>query len=159
MRLDQALTKIGVQVLKVEEVPQANQLIILLRVKPDALSRQRWNQTATKLVLCAEKGKRSGIWGAEIAKVLYAQGGSVRFVWRAILHGELNTAQRLFGEAALEALRTGVEVTSAPLVGQVEYPHDPAKGKLKGGYAVSSEGASPAASMIAGHFMPGVPNA
>lgn len=149
MRLDQALEKIGVQVVKA--VPGEGQLTIFLRVTQRPLASKRWNQTATTLVLASEKGKRSGQWGAEVAKVLYNQGGSVRFTWRVVFTGNIKTAQRIMGEAALEALRTGVEVMSMPLVGNRPPEINPAEGKLKGGHKMGT-----AEYLVAANMVPGV---
>jgi len=157
MRLDQALAKIGVQV--IEANPQAGQLTIHLRVLRDhqGLNASRWNKAASKLVTLAESsGRKSGSWDGEVAKVLSANAGVVTYTWRVVLTGNVKTAQRIFGEAALEALRTGVEVTSAPLIGQVQYEYDPAKGKLKGGHPVGSAGDSAGPANIAPHFTPGI---
>lgn len=155
MRLDQALAKIGTQVLSADKTPDS--LTILLRVLKDSdgANARRWHQAASKLVLLAESsGKKSGTWGAEVAKVLYATHEVVKFQWRVVLTGNTQTAQRIFGEGALEALRSGVEVTSAPLVGQIQYEYDPAKGKLKGGQFVGSSGDSAGPANIAPHFVP-----
>ena len=151
MRLDQALAKIGVHVLSVDS--DSGAMTLFLRVSKDPLNARRWNQAASKLVIAAAKG---GAWEAEVAKVLYAKGTIVKYHWRVILSGNLKTAQRVFGEKTLEALRSGVEVTSARLVGNRPPVHDPANGKMKGGYPVSGAGDSAASSMIAGHFIPGV---
>jgi hypothetical protein len=155
MRLDQALTKIGVHVVQVDS--DSERMTLFLRVAKEPLAARRWNLAASQFVqAAANSGQKSGTWNAEVSKVLYSKGSIVKFSWRVILSGNLKTAQRVFGEAALAALKAGVEVTSAPLVGNRPPVHDPAKGKIKGGYMVGSAGDSVAASVIARHFMPGV---
>jgi hypothetical protein len=150
MRLDQALSKIGVRVLKADS--SSKRLVLHLRVlteKPRASA--RWNQAASGLVLAAEKNKAVGAWGAEVSKVLFAQGTAVRFVWRVVFTGKIQAAQRVLAEAALAALREGVEVTSMPLVGNKRPVIDPSRGKFKGGHDVGT------AEQVVAHAMtPGV---
>ncbi len=161
MKLDQALKKIGVQVIRVIRVIRAdseeNQLVLHMRVDRDPEAVRRWKLVASKLVLAAEKGAASGSWSAEIAKVLFAQGSTVKFIWRATLSGNVKTAQRIFGDSALQALRSGGELNSFPLIGNENPPFDPARGKLKGGHPLGAGGDSMAASQaIAMHFTPGM---
>lgn len=147
MRLDQALQKIGVEVVKVD--PHPNRLTLLLRVhrSKDGLNQKRWAFAASKLVKASNKASKANLWSADVSKVLMESGGAVVYFWRVILTGNVKTGQRIFGEAVLEGLRQGVEIKSMPLVGQVRYERDPANGKLKGGHSLGS-----GESIAAAHF-------
>lgn len=146
MRLDQALQKIGVEVVKVD--PSGTQLTLLLRVhKNDPLYMKRWTFAASQLVKASASAQRAGMWSADVSKALVLSNGGVVFFWRVILNGNIKTGQRIFGEAVLEALRQGAEIKTMPLVGQVTYPRDAASGKLKGGHATGT-----AEGIIAAHF-------
>lgn len=147
MRLDQALQKIGVEVVKADT--EAGKLTILMRVhrSRDGLHQKRWAYAASKLVKVANKSSAAGQWGADVSKVLVESHGAVVYFWRVIFFGNLKTGQRVFGEAVLEALRQGVEIKSMPLVGQVRYEHDPATGKLKGGHNLGT-----GESIVGAHF-------
>lgn len=138
MRLDEALQKIGVEVVKVSS--DSNRLTLILRVHRDrdGLNMRRWNYAATKLVKTSNKAAKARLWSADVSKVLMESGGAVVYFWRVILTGNVKTGQRVFGEAVLEGLRQGVEIKSMPLVGQVQYERDPAKGKLKGGHSLGT---------------------
>lgn len=146
MRLDQALAKIGVEVVDTNKSNDA--LTLLLRVRQDIrLSSERWNRAAAALVKSSAKGKQSGQWDADVSKVLLERNGSVVYLWRVVLSGSVKKGQQRFGDCVLEALRHGVEVKTMPLVGQVKYPYDPASGKLKGGHDLNS-----ATGVVAMHF-------
>ena len=153
MRLDQALAKIGVEIVDMDTKPE--KMVLLLRVHTDDPSyKPKWADAASRLVQKVYETRKGGTWSAEVSKLLMtADGQHVKFFWRVILAGHQGTAQRVFGEAVLESLRAGVEITSMPLVGQVQYEHNPAEGKIKGGYGVGSAGGSAGPGLVSSHFV------
>jgi len=131
MRLDQALARIGVEILKQEVT--ANGIILLLRAPQDNVNAPRWTSAVKQFLIAAEKNNGQS-WSADVSKTYFSKAGVVRYLWRLSLNGTVPSAAAALGQAALQALSSGVEVTSMPLVGRKTYEFDPAKGKLKGAH-------------------------
>lgn len=139
MKLDQALARIGVTIVKAEQKPA--QAVLLLRI--DQKKQALWNETLTEFLLASEErngnGQKKVAWTADVSKYFYAvpDAGVVRFLWRVILGGNPRAAAEALGRAAMRAVAAGVEVTSQPLVGRKEFVHDPASGKIAGAYSTN----------------------
>lgn len=152
MKLDQALVKIGVEVVRAEK--NGEDLVLLLRVHTDDPRNQpRWISAATGFTRKVWECRKGNTWSGEVSKLLVTPDGEhVLFYWRVTFTGHVQTAQRVLGEAIIEALREGVEITSMPLIGQKTYEHNPAAGKFKGGYALSGAGASAGPGLVSREF-------
>jgi hypothetical protein len=130
MRLDHALGKAGVSVVKYDKRPDGS-MILLLRVSQKAA----WSS-----VLMEFLSTKQTSWSADVSKTYYYDEGtgSIRFLWRVILSGKISQAAEALGNACIRALAASVEITSMPLVGRKNYVIDVAKGKLAGAHELST---------------------
>ncbi len=122
MELESALAQIGAEIVKTEE--RDGTLRVWLRIPTKG---SPWSQ-----VLLDFMSKPQG-WQVDISKSYFVKEGGIRFLWRVIMTGDTAAAQAAL-VAALDRKQEIREVTSMPLVGRVEYPHDLANGKSKGAY-------------------------
>lgn len=145
-RLDQALAKIGATVTEYKEAEGRFTLMVRAPAPKDEVNAARWRLFIEKTILFSTTVKS---WKLDFSKVFFAHEGIVRFLWRIVVTGEaVDSAKRVLAEIALETLAEGIEVTEVPLVGRVEYEHNPAKGKLKGAYGINSGGSSVADQLV-----------
>lgn len=130
MRLDMALKRVGVTIVKSEKRPDGG-IVLMLRV--DRKMSGLWNDTLTEFLL-ASAGEK--IWRTDVSKFFYpvSDEGVVKFLWRVVLLGDVAAAGAALGRAGVRAVQQGVEVTSMPLVGRKNYPFDPANGKIAGAH-------------------------
>lgn len=132
MRVEQALAKIGVSIADASD--DDGTMTLMLRIQGDPTTQRRWRKTLERFLLAEEKGRAQ--WQADVSKHFFAKAGAVRFLWRLVFTGNVKTASRVLRDCALESLKDGVEVTSLPLVGRVNYEFDPTKGKFKGAHDI-----------------------
>jgi len=132
MRLDQALARIGAEIVKQETTPDGG-TVLLIRAPKDQVNASRWIDTVKEFLVAAEQNNGQS-WSSDVSKTYFSKDGTIRYLWRFVLGGAVPSAAGALGRAALRALSQGVEVTSAPLIGRKEYPFDPANGKLKGAH-------------------------
>jgi hypothetical protein len=125
------LKRVGATIVK-EKLGDA-EATYYLRVDPDQGA--KWVD-AVSAFLTGSSGKP---YSADISKYFYASQGSVRYLWRIVLSGDVNSALTLFGACAVQAaMAHAPEITSIPLVGRIRYPYDPARGKIKGAHEVDT---------------------
>jgi hypothetical protein len=132
MRLDVVLGKIGAEIVKVEK--HQGRVTIFLRTGRKRADAARWKQVVEEMLLAASE-QRKVTWGVDISKAFFADRGAVKYLWRVVLTGDVKQAAENFGNATMRSLSQGAEVTSMPLIGQVQYEWDPANGKMKGGHS------------------------
>jgi hypothetical protein len=131
VQLKAALKRIGAEIVK--ESVKETEGTIFLRVDPDQGA--KWIDAVTSFLLGAE-GKP---FTPDISKYFFANGGSIRYLWRMHLTGDVSMAMTFFGSCAIEAAHAHApEINSFPLVGRATYTFDPAKGKIKGGHDLQS---------------------
>ncbi len=131
MRLDQAMNRIGAEIVKEEKTEEG--ITLFVRAPQDAVNGPRWTETIKEFLIAAEQNKGQS-WSADVSKTFFAKDGAVRFLWRFILGGSVASAAGALGRAAIRALASGVEVKSMPLVGRREYEFDVSRGKMMGGH-------------------------
>jgi len=129
MRLDQALNKIGITVIKASK--ESDGLTLHLRLSLEEQVSTRWRTLMQEFLPIAEDAEQ---WSADVSKHLRTIGGQIKYNWRITLRGNVRVAQRILTEQVLNSLKAGVDITSFPLVGQKRYEVDAAKGKLMGGH-------------------------
>ena len=144
MRLDHALTKVGIQIVR-QHSPDKRSATLMLRVPQSSMG--IWAQVVEEYLLAAETSQTADLrWTTDVSRVYFVdkESRSVRYLWRVTLSGNCAGAAEVLGMAIIRCLSGTVEVTSQPLVGRVAYPG------TKGGH---SQGA--AQTMIAQAFSGG----
>jgi len=135
MRVDQAFAKAGFEI--VDAKADGKEIVISVRVRPEnPLVPARWRALVDHILITAEEAKT---WSIDISKRFYAQRGSVRWMWRIIMRGNLKDCQISLTQATINTLRIGNEVNEVPLVGQSNLVPDPKNGKFKGAYPRDDE--------------------
>ena len=154
MRVDQAFNRAGFEIVSANKV--AGSLVFDVRVPMRGLIPARWKTFMSTILPTAEQvGKNpTPKWGLEISKRFFSQKDVVRYLWRVVMTGNLAACQALVVTATLDSLRTGVEVSEVPLVGQTNMLPDPTKGRFKGAYP-KTEGDDAAARAVASAFSVG----
>ena len=89
MRLDEALAKIGVVVVKQEA--RGDQVVLHLRVPPG--SAVAWKEAAEAFLL------DTGDWTSDVSKHLYPSRGVVKYLWRVVIGGNLAVGAQALGRA------------------------------------------------------------
>ncbi len=131
MRLDKVLERIGAQIVKADK--DGSKVILFIRVGKGELNTARWKKSVEELLLACSEQKEP-TWHVDVSKAFFTQGGVVKYLWRFIFSGDARHGTEDFGRSVMRSLSVGGEVMSMPLVGQVQYEFDPAKGKMKGGH-------------------------
>lgn len=127
MQLAAALKRVGAVIVK-EKVAEA-EATYYLRVDPD--QGHKWVDAITGFLV----GASNKPFKADVSKYFYASQGSVKYLWRLVISGEVTEALTLLGASALTAaMAHAPEITSIPLVGRATYEYNPAKGKIKGAH-------------------------
>lgn len=127
MQLGDALKRVGATIAK-EKIEEA---VATLYIRVDLDQGERWVEAMTEFMLVAASKEIQ----LDVSKYFYVASGSVRYLWRIVITGAVNTALSLFGSCALAvAMAHTPEINSFPLVGRVKYEFNPAKGKIKGGH-------------------------
>lgn len=125
MKLVPILKRAGVTVVKAQGSGTSKTL--LLRVS----DMKRWTSIVEALLLA----RSTNTWQVDLSKWYHVQDGELRYMWRLVATGEVETALNVLGRCAIESLRSGVkELDSFPLVGRAVYPIDPARGLFKGAH-------------------------
>lgn len=141
-----ALTKIGAEVVRVEEKP--TRIVYTVRVKvDDDLVAARWRSTIESFILGTKEiqdkemtrpEEKRTHWQSDVSKFFFAHQGGVRFLWRIMIMSPraelIERGQNMLAMSAMRALSEGAEVTSFPLVGRKHYELDPTQGKFKGAH-------------------------
>lgn len=148
MELVPALQRVGAVIIK--QTPLTGSSITLyFRVDPKC--GDKWVETITSFLL----GGVGKPYKIDLSKYFYVDKGDVRYQWRLWVSGEeAPAALSLLAQCALEASAAHtLQFDSFPLVGRVEYPFDPLRGKIKGAHdRNASEGII---AMAAGGGVPG----
>lgn len=121
MRLDHALTKIGVQIVR-HHSPGPQSSTLMLRVPKGALP--LWSRIVEDFLTAAETIPSGQVaWTADVSRVYFLDKETklVRYLWRVVLSGNCAGGAETLGMLAIRALSSTVELTSQPLVGRVEY--------------------------------------
>jgi hypothetical protein len=128
MEYEPALKRIGVVVTK--QKLAAESLTLYLRVDPQ--KGEHWVDTVTAFLL----GAHGKPYRVDLSKYFYADKATVKYLWRLIVTGEnAQAALVLLAQCALEtSVARTKQLDSFPLVGRIEYPFDPARGKIKGAH-------------------------
>lgn len=148
MKLNQALKRVGASI--AQEKINDKSATIYLRVDPD--QGEKWVETVTEFLIGAE-GKA---FTADVSKYFFAQHGGVKYLWRIVIEGAVDAALGLLGAAAMQvSVAHAPEIKSMPLIGRVEYPFDPARGKIKGAH--QGPGETDGAPMALAMAVSGVP--
>lgn len=144
MRLDVALNKIGVQIVR-QHSPDKKSATLMMRVPASSLG--IWAKVVEEFLLSAETVPTAELkWSADVSRVYFVdkESRSVRYLWRVVLSGNCAGAAETLGMAIIRSLSGTVEVTSQPLVGRVEY---------QGTMGAHPTGAAQV--VLAKHFVPG----
>lgn len=127
MSFEKALASIGATCVKSEEL--GKQRVLHLRIAADATD--TWAAMIGRyLPEIAEKPNCI----VDLSKHFFSDNGTVRFLWRLVLAGDIKACVEVFIEQARGLVQPRVELDSQPLVGRVTYEHNPAAGKIKGAY-------------------------
>lgn len=156
MRVDQAFRRAGFEIIEAKkEGPSSLRFLVRVPLQ-NPIVPVRWKAMMEHVLPIAEEVslKRNVKWEVDISKRFYAKNGSVRYIWRVTMTGDLVACQASLVAAALNALRTGNELDSVPLVGQQSLRPDPANGKFKGAYPRTED--DRASQLVAAAFAPGV---
>jgi hypothetical protein len=146
MKLDQIFAKAGFVILDAKKDDE--RFTILVRVPTQkTLVPARWKAWMDQVLGAAEKAKS---WSIDVSKVFYSERGQMKYRWRIQLGGNIKQAQHMCVQAAINALRTGVEVTEIELIGQENLSPDPRNGKFRGAYKRGE--ADLASQVVAGAF-------
>jgi hypothetical protein len=130
MKLDQIFAKAGFVIL--EAAKQNENLVVMIRVPTqNPIVPLRWKAWMDGVLGAAEKAKA---WGVDVSKVFYSERGQMKYRWRIIMRGDIKKAQHMCVQAAVNSLRTGVEVNEVELIGQENLTPDPRNGKFRGVY-------------------------
>jgi hypothetical protein len=133
MRLDQILKNIGAEIVKQETSDGRTTLFV--RAGKERLAAERWKAVIEELLLSCS-GQKTPSWSVDLSKAFFVtEAKAVRFLWRIIFTGNVKRGLESFGTSVMRSMSQGVEVTSMPLVGRVQYEFDPALGKMKGGHS------------------------
>jgi hypothetical protein len=146
MRLDHALNRIGVEIVR-QHSPDKKSATLMLRVPTKAVN--VWANVLQEFLLAAEEQPEAALrWTVDVSRVYFLDKESkvLRYLWRVVLGGNVAGAAEILGLAVIRTLSDTVEVTSQPLVGRVHT----APGSTKGAHD-----AGVAAGVIAKHFTPG----
>lgn len=131
MKLNQALTRVGATI--AQEKIQEKAATVYLRVDPD--QGDKWTDTVTEFLV----GSRGKSFKIDVSKYFFEQHGGVKYLWRIVVDGDVTAALSLLGACAMQvSMQHAPEVKSMPLIGRIEYPFDPARGKLKGAHDVDA---------------------
>lgn len=136
MRVDQAFSKAGFQILEAKRDGKTS-LVMAVRVPLDHdIIPIRWKTMMEHVLVAAEHVASKPVtkWEVDIAKRFFSRNGSVRFLWRIHMKGDLAACQVALVTATLNSLRTGNELSEVPLIGTRPSGPDPASGKFKGAY-------------------------
>lgn len=128
-QLDAALRRVGAHIAKEQVTARAATRYLVV----DLAQGEKWVD-ALREFLVVLSGKTPALT-ADASKCYFAREGRLRYLWRVSIQGDVMRADALFTACALEAsMAHTTMVMSMPLVGRIEYPFDPARGKLKGGH-------------------------
>lgn len=128
-QLDAALRRVGAHIVKeqVEEKAAIRYLVV------DLEQGEKWVHALREFLVVLPSKKPA--LTADASKCYFVRDGQLRYLWRVSIQGDVMRADALFTACALEASMVHTApVMSMPLVGRIEYPFDPARGKLKGGH-------------------------
>src|SRR3954462_7399128 len=125
MELPMALSRVGATIAK--EAIADNDLTVYLRVDPKQGA--RWVDTVTAFLI----GTHQKPYKVDLSKKFFLEKGDVKYLWRVHVKGDdARAALILLAQCALEtSIAHAPQLDSFPLVGRVEYPFDPLRGKLK----------------------------
>ncbi len=146
MRLDAALDKIGVKIIK-QHSPSKASVTLMLRVPASA--QKQWAEAVQEFLLSAEKQpKGAAPWALDVSRVYFLDKGSqvVRYLWRVVITGNAPLGVETLGMSLIRTASQGIEVTSMPLIGRIE----PQAGSTKGAHSTGVAG-----KVIAAHFTSG----
>lgn len=135
MRVDQVFVKCGFEIVDAKKTKDSLVFDVRIRVD-DPKVPTRWRQMLGDVLAVAEivAQKPNKKWEIDISKRFYARNGGVRYRWRIQITGDLVAASQAIVASSLNALRTGNELSTVPLVGSQTSRPDPANGKYKGAY-------------------------
>lgn len=146
MRLDHALNRIGVEIVRQHSTDKKS-ATLMLRVPQK--SAQIWTTVVQEFLLASEEQPEAALrWTTDVSRVYFLDKESkvLRYLWRVVLGGNVAGAAEILGLAVIRTLSDGIEVTSQPLVGRAR--QEP--GSTKGGHSIGA-----ASNVLAKHFTPG----
>lgn len=131
MRLDQILLRIGAEIVKTDNTP--TKVVLFVRSGREQRQLQQWRKMIEEYLGAATNQPK---WQLDISRSYYITAAkAVKYLWRIIITGDVRSGAEAFGQAVTRSVAVGVsQVTSMPLIGNVQYPYDPANGKMKGGH-------------------------
>lgn len=154
MELRAALKRVGATIVK-EKIPELEEeepngsATLFLRVDLDL--GERWAELVQELLL-SSIGKK---FAFDVSKYFYASQGSVRYLWRVVVTGNVKRALEHWAQVAIQVVAArNPEITSMPLIGRANYEFDPLRGKLKGAPDIHPDQAASLVSLAAGSGIP-----
>ncbi len=153
MRLDQAFRKAGFEIVSANKATDGKRLTFEVRVPLQGQIPGRWKLMLDEVLTTAEVFTKKGTakWEVDISKKFFSNNGVVRYFWRIVMMGDLPACQIVFVQSTLASLRSGVELTEVPLIGQVDLTPDLKNGRVKGAYARNED--DRASGVVAGAMM------
>jgi hypothetical protein len=121
MKLNHALNKIGVEIVK-QHAADASSATLMLRVPQKNMG--LWAQVIEEFLLGSTQQPSGAMaWTTDVSRAYFVDKStqSVRYLWRVVLNGNVQGAAEALGMAAIRALSSSIEVTSQPLVGRMSY--------------------------------------
>lgn len=134
MRVDQVFKRAGFEIVGAHK--DESIIVFDVRVPLRDLVPARWTALLGDILPVAEKVGRNPVpkWELEVTKRFYSQNGSLRYLWRVTMRGNLAACQAAIVAATINTLRVGHELTEVPLIGQLNVAPDPKNGRFKGAY-------------------------
>lgn len=144
MKLNHALNKIGVEIVK-QHTTEAGSATLMLRVPQKNMG--LWAQVIEEFLLGSLQQPPGALaWTTDVSRAYFVDKStmSVRYLWRITFNGNVQGAAEALGMAAIRALSSSIEVTSQPLVGRMTYEG------TKGAHSIGAAQALVAQSFTAG---------
>lgn len=153
MRLDQAFQKAGFEIVSADKTKDGSRLTFEVRVPLQGQVPGRWKLMLDEVLTLSETLQKKGNkkWEVDISKKFFSRNGVVRYLWRIVMMGNLSSCQLVFVQSTLASLRSGVELTEVPLVGQENLTPDLKNGRVRGAYTRNED--DRASSVVAGAMM------
>ncbi len=153
MRVDQAFRRAGFEIIEANKDNGVLTFSVRVPLQQEIVP-TRWKMMMEQILVTAETvASKSQKWEIDIAKRFFSRSGTVRFLWRIQMKGDLAACQAALVQATLNALRTGNELREVPLIGQKSLVPDPRNGKFKGAYPRNDD--DRASQVVAGAFAVG----
>lgn len=141
MRVDQAFLRAGFEIVDAKNDKEKKLLTFDVRVPLQGMIPMRWKQTVEHILLTTDalEERHKLTWKIDISKRFYVKHGSVRYLWRIVVNGDISGCQRAIVQAAISSMSVGAEVNEVRLVGQENLTPDLANGRVRGAYGRGEE--------------------